>query len=87
MGKHRASCLMLALVLCTTINILVRATSTVPFFSDSSCNDSVFIGQVNQEALNGTCQPVSQDANSVNPSHLDSCCAGMHRAHTLPTKP
>ena len=76
MGKHGASCLVLALVLCATINVLVRATSTVPFFSDSSCNDTIFTGEINQEALNGTCQAVSQDANSVDPSHLDSCCAG-----------
>lgn len=76
MGKHRASCLVLSFVFCATINVLVQATSVVPFFSDSSCNDIIFTGEVNQKALNGTCQPVSQDANSVDPSHLDSCCAG-----------
>ena len=76
MGKHRASCLVLALVSSATINVLVRATSVVPFFSDSSCNDSLFTGEITQQAFNGTCQAVSQDANSVDPSHLDSCCAG-----------
>lgn len=45
MGKHSASRPVLALVFCTTINVLVGATSIVPFFSDASCNDSLFTGE------------------------------------------
>lgn len=76
MGRYCMSCLGLALAFCATMNIFVGATSIVPFFSDSSCQDSVFTGEVSQQAYSGVCQPISQEVNSVDPSHLDSCCAG-----------
>ncbi|KAF6226007.1 hypothetical protein HO173_012597 [Letharia columbiana] len=75
MGKYRTSCISLLLACCASINIFVGATSIVPFFSDRSCQDSTFTGQTDQQAFSGACHPVLQEANSVDPSHLDSCCA------------
>lgn len=75
MEKHHASCSAFVLLCCTTINVFVGATSIVPFFSDPSCQDRSFTGQTDQQAFSGTCQPVSQEANSVDPGSLDSCCA------------
>lgn len=70
--------LSLALVICTIINAFVGATSIVPFFYDTACQNSFFTGQASLIAYNGACgqMPWSQMANSVDPSQLDSCCAG-----------
>ena len=76
MEKRRVSRLVLTLAFCAISNVLVGATSIVPFFSDRSCKDRNFTGQTDQEASNGTCASLSQEAKSVDPSHLDSCCAG-----------
>lgn len=81
MEKHHASCSAFVLLCCTTINVFVGATSIVPFFSDPSCQDRSFTGQTDQQAFSGTCQPVSQEANSVDPGSLDSCCAGSHEGY------
>lgn len=81
-GKHLTSRPMPALIFCTPINVLwvVRATNVVPFFTNFSYNDVLFTGSPDQETLNGTCPSVlgkfSKDANSVDPTNLDSCCAG-----------
>lgn len=75
MGKHGVHFSALVLFCCTILNGFVGATSIVPFFSDASCQDRSFIGQTDQQAFSGTCQPVSHAANSVDPGSLDSCCA------------
>ena len=84
--KHSVWPLVLALAVFAAINLRVGATSIVPFFSDEACQDSIFTGRTDQQAFNGTCQAVPSEANSVDPSHLDLCCAGDYQSARIRCK-
>ena len=77
MAKHHVPSRFLALIFGASINVFIGANSIVPFFSDSSCQDSTFTGNISQQEVNGTCQPLPREVDSVDPGHLDSCCAGL----------